>query len=385
MLRKIYVKEMKDAFRDYRTLILSVVLPIIMMTGLTFFYEKLSSDGEGETFTLAVSDSITESEEAILAVYENIKLIKSANPEQVVQDGDAEAGVILSDNFSASIEKGEKTTVTLIGNTFSHNSSTLMSIVTNALTSYEKRIVSSRLEQTGTDPNLLQPFVIEQKEISEDDIGSNLLAMMVPLMLVLAIGIGAAPSAYDLFAGEKEKKTMEALLMTPVNRSTLLLSKWLSISSIGVITGIVTLLVVTVEIAFFTEKLKSGLSFGENVWMIVLLSLLVIIIFSMFNAALLMLTSIVAKTVKEAQSYSTPIMMLGVFPTMIISSIGVNELAFYHFAIPIMNIFSILKELLFGVINYEHILITVLSNLAAMIIIFILGRILFLKDKWVMS
>lgn len=137
MLRKIYVKEMKYAFRDYRTLILSVVLPIIMMTGLTFFYEKLSSDGEGETFTLAVSDSITESEEAILAVYENIKLIKSANPEQVVQDGDAEAGLILADDFSASIEKGEKTTVTLIGNTFSHNSSTLMSIVTNALTSYE--------------------------------------------------------------------------------------------------------------------------------------------------------------------------------------------------------------------------------------------------------
>lgn len=260
-----------------------------------------------------------------------------------------------------------------------------MTLVTNAFSSYEKMIVSSRLEQTGTDPNLLQPFVIEQKEISEDDIGSNLLAMMVPLMLVLAIGNGAAPSAYDLFAGEKEKKTMEALLMTQVNRLTLLLSKWLSITSIGVLTGIITLLVVIVEIAFFTENLKSGLSFGENIWMIVLFSLLVIIVFSMFNAALLMLTSIVAKTVKEAQSYSTPIMMLAVFPTMIISSIGVNEFAFYHFAIPIMNIFSILKELLFGVINYEHILITVLSNLAAVIIIFILSRILFLKDKWVMS
>ncbi|WP_363551616.1 ABC transporter permease subunit [Caldifermentibacillus hisashii] len=287
--------------------------------------------------------------------------------------------------FSASIESGDKATITLIGNSFSQNSSTLMTLVTNAFFSYEKMIVSNRLEQTGTDPNLLQPFVIEQKEISEDDIGSNLLAMMVPLMLVLAIGIGAAPSAYDLFAGEKEKKTMEALLMTPVNRSTLLLSKWLSITSIGVLTGIITLLVVIVEIAFFTENLKSGLSFGENIWLIVLFSLLVIIVFSMFNAALLMLTSIVAKTVKEAQSYSTPIMMLAVFPTMIISSIGVNEFAFYHFAIPIMNIFSILKELLFGVINYEHILIMVLSNLAAVIIIFIFSRILFLKDKWVMS
>lgn len=78
-------------------------------------------------------------------------------------------------------------------------------------------------------------------------------------------------------------------------------------------------------------------------------------------------------------------MMLTMFPTMIIANIGVNKLSIQHFAIPILNLFSLLKELLFGVINYEHILITIASNLICMIVVFIIGRILFLKDKWVMN
>lgn len=116
-----------------------------------------------------------------------------------------------------------------------------------------------------------------------------------------------------------------------------------------------------------------------------MLSVLVSIIYAMFTASLLMLTSIIGKTVKESQSYSTPVMMLAMFPTMILSSIGINELSFQHFAVPILNLFSLLKELVFGIIDYEHILITIASNLISMIILFIIGRILFLKDKWVMN
>ncbi len=226
---------------------------------------------------------------------------------------------------------------------------------------------------------------MNQREMSEENPNVNLIAMLIPLMLALAIGIGASPAASDLFAGEKEKKTMEALLMTPVKRSTLLFAKWLTISSVGAITGIITLIVVALEITFLTENLKQAVSFNENAYLVIGFAVLISIIYAMFNASLLMLTSIIGKTVKESQSYSTPVMMLAMFPVMIISSIGINELSFQHFAIPILNLFSLLKELSFGVINYEHILITIASNLICMIVGFIIGRILFLKDKWVMN
>ncbi|NCU17637.1 hypothetical protein GW534_07690 [Bacillus sp. P1(2020)] len=107
--------------------------------------------------------------------------------------------------------------------------------------------------------------------------------------------------------------------------------------------------------------------------------------YAMFCASILMMTSIVAKTVKEANSYASPIMMLTMFPAFFTTSVGVNELGLYHFVIPILNIFSSYKELLYGVVNFEHILITVLSNLAVVFVLFMISRVMFLKDKWVMN
>lgn len=385
MLLKIYLKEMKDCFRDSRTLLLTVLLPIIMMTGLTIFYEKLISHDGGEAYQLAVEQSFSIEEESLFANYENIEFVKTANPEETLQKGEAVAALKLSPNFLQSIEDGVDATASLIGDSFSQNSANLMNLVTTALTVYEKSVTSERLLALGTDTSIIEPFTINQLEMSEEDPNINLIAMLIPLILSISIGIGASPSASDLFAGEKERKTMEALLMTPVSRAVLLFSKWLTIASIGAITGIITLIVVALEIGFFTENLKKAVSFGDNAVLIIALSVIMSILYAMFNASILMLTSIMGKTVKEAQSYSTPIMMLAVLPIMIISSIGINELGFEHFAIPIMNLFSILKELLFGIVNYEHILITVASNLICMIAIFILGRILFMKDKWVMN
>lgn len=385
MLLKIYLKEMKDSFRDTRTLFLMIFLPIIMMAAMTLFYEKLVSDGKGETFKLAVATSISAEEEMILSSYENIKIVKGENPEQLLTNGDAQAALVFSEGFISSIQKGEDASVTLIGDSFSQKSANLMNIVGNALAVYEKAVVAERLQTQGTDLEVIQPFAIEHMEISGEDPAMNAVTLLIPLILALAIGIGAAPAAADFFAGEKERKTMEALLMTPVKRSTLLFAKWLAISTIGTIVGVVTMVVVALEIAFLTENLRNAVAVGDEPVLVIGAGVLVSILYAMFIASLHMLTSIIGKTVKEAQSYSTPVMLVTMFPIMIISTMSINEMTFVHFAIPVMNLISLLKELLFGIVNGEHILITVASNLIGIIVIFIIGRILFLKDKWVMS
>ncbi|WP_226682792.1 ABC transporter permease [Sutcliffiella horikoshii] len=385
MLRKIYFKEMKDSFRDRRTLLLTVFLPIVMMTGLVLFYENMMSDGEGETFTLAVNETFGEQEEALFSTIERIEFVKSADPEAALDAGDAQAALVLGADFLENVESGAAANATLIGDSFSQNSSVLMDQVRAALVNFEKGVIAERLEAQGTSQDLIAPFTLEQKELTEDNMGVNLVALLVPLILGMAIGIGAGPAASDMFAGEKEKKTMEALLMTPVNRMTLLMAKWLTITSIGSITGVITLIVVALEINFLTENLKKAIAFGEDAYMVIIVSILVSFVYAMFTATLLMVTSIMGKTLKESQSYSSPIMMMGMFPIMIISGIGVNELSFQHFAIPIMNIFTILKELSFGIINYEHLAIMVGSNLICIIIAFVIARIMFLKDKWVMN
>ncbi|PAE12586.1 sodium ABC transporter permease [Niallia circulans] len=385
MLFKLFLKELKDSFRDRRTLLLSVFLPIIMMTGLTLFYEKLVSSDEGDTYQLAIPTNINEEMKANLAAYTNIELIDSDNPEKMVKDGDAQAAILIENGFSEKLSQGENTNIVLIGDSFSEKSSTLLSIVMNALNEYEKMVVTERLNEAGVESSIVQPFSIKQQEISAEDPTINLVAMLIPLILSLALGVGASPAAADLFAGEKEKKTMEALLMTPVKRSTLVISKWLTITTIGVLTGLITLLVVVLEIAFFTENLKNAVPVHDNFALIILFALVMTIIYSMLIASLLMITSIIGKTIKEAQSYSTPILLLTIFPMMLLSTTGINELTTNHFIIPFVNVFSTLKELIFGEIIYQHLLLTLGSNLVFIVISFLIGRMLFLKDKWVIN
>ena len=113
---------------------------------------------------------------------------------------------------------------------------------------------------------------------------------------------------------------MEALLIdTP--QPTLLFSKWLTIASVGAIYGIITLIVVALEIGFLTANLKNAVSLGDNAALVVQGFVFITIIYGMLNAPLLMVTSIMGKTVKEAQSYSTPIMMVAIFPVMIITGL----------------------------------------------------------------
>jgi sodium transport system permease protein len=119
LLRKIYFKEMKDCFRDRRTLILTVLLPVIMMTGLTFFYEKLISNDESKTYTLAVDQSFSKAEKNLFSGIENIEFVESTNPEETLHAGDALVALILSPDFICSIDNGEEASVTIIGNSFS--------------------------------------------------------------------------------------------------------------------------------------------------------------------------------------------------------------------------------------------------------------------------
>mgnify|MGYP001170023653 FL=1 len=385
MLFKIYKKEMKDSFRDKRTLLLTVFLPILMMTALTFFYESLIAGNEDETYTLAVETSISSTQEMILAEMENVELLKADHPETVLEEGNAHAAIYFASDFDENIQAGEVGHVEIVGDTFSDKSATLMHLVQSRLTGFEQMIVIDRLQQANVDPAITQAIGVEQREMNAENSNTMILAFLIPVILSIAIGVGAGPSAADLFAGEKEKKTMEALLMTPVHRSTLLLAKYLTISSVGVIIGFVTLAVVAIEIALFTEHIKAAVSFGDQTAQILGIGLLVTIVYSFFVAAILMITSIIGKTVKEAQSYSTPIMMVIIFPAMMLLGVGVNEFTIGHFLIPFVNLFTIITELVFGIVDYGHLLAMIASNLVCILVIFIVSRAMFTKDEWVLD
>ncbi|MBS2967931.1 ABC transporter permease [Metabacillus sp. KIGAM252] len=387
MFLKIYLKEMKDSLRDRRTLLMGVFIPILVLTGLTLFYENIMADSK-QTFTLAVSSSIAKDEEQLVSGLKNVNTKSFTDPEKAVRDGDAQAAVTFDSGFVQKINSGQQANATLYGDSFSKNSSVLMEMIDAQLTAFEEGVVKNRLQAANLDPMVIQPLEVTTKEMnSEDDSAAalSIFSNFLPMIISMAIVSGAYPSATDLFAGEKDRKTMEALLITPVSRTKMLLAKWLTVSTIAVFSGVAAVAVVSLEIIFLTEKLKEALQFGDHVWIFIGITLITSVMFALFMSSVQMLASLISKSVKEAQSYQTPIMMLPILPIFTLTSTGVNETSFQHFIIPAINMFALIKEMLYGIINVQNILLTVGSTALFMIIVLAVTVSLFKKDQWVMG
>ncbi|MGN7178715.1 hypothetical protein BK139_13340 [Paenibacillus sp. FSL R5-0490] len=381
----IFKKELKDTFRDQRTLLLTVFLPIILMSALVFFYEKMMAPDEEIQLHIVTEKEHLDFVKVLLDGEENLQLRAVDDVEAAIKEGEAVAGLVLSDDFEQQIASGNMPTIQILGDEYSENSFIAMSEIEMALTQYSQTIVSERLGEQNIEISILTPFTVNKVQVIEGDQSVQMMSFLIPMMLVIAVGVGISSSAADFIAGEKERRTMEALLMTPVNRSSFLLGKWLTLVILATITGILTLGIVFIEIYFFTEQLKAGLTMEGSVWLIGTVALLIIISFAALMASALLLTSVFGKTVKEAQSYGTPIIMVGILPALFITSVGLNELTTTHFLLPILNVFATFKELFVGIIDIEHVFLTLGVNIVLALVILAVGRILFAKDKWVLS
>lgn len=145
-----------------------------------------------------------------------------------------------------------------------------------------------------------------------------------------------------MFAGEKEKKTIEALLITPVKPIKILLAKWLTISLLGIFTGVLCGGVLSLLMNFTTE-LKKGFAVIPNPATFIAMSIVLIVLFAVFIAEVEMILSMLANSVKEAGYYITPVFSIIVLPMMFMFFAS-ETLNMSLYAIPIMNLFLFVRD-----------------------------------------
>ena len=387
MFWSIYKKEMLDSMRDRKQIFLSIVIPIVMMLAMTLFYENVMlSSNEDKVYTVAVSSEMDEKSVAWMNELPNMAAIVVADPEQAVRDGDAAAGLWADVRFLEKIEQGEPVEVKIVADSSSMNGSITVDRMERYLNEFEQLSMTNRLEQHGIDPVSIQPLTVTPIELAgKDSTSLSLASLLLPMLIVMSVMIGGQGAATELFAGEKERKTMEALLMTPVNRGTLVMAKWLAISTIGFISGVFAIFGFVAVVFTMTERLKTVLDFGDTAGSLLVSALLSILIFAALVAAIQIIFSLFAKTFKEAQSYFGPVMFLAMVPYFVLIGTGVNELTTIHFLIPVMNTYALLKELVYGIFSVPNLLMTLASSAAFVGVMYAIAAIMFSKDKWVLG
>ena len=372
----VYRKELLELLRDRRTLFTTIILPVIMypllFMGFSAIMSRQSSILEKRGATVAFQDSLQTRNEATLAVRDSIfsglqrldyvsALPSPPHVEQLYKDKDVNAIVTVSDSlgnvgpakyrikvrYDASEEAGRL----------------LFGKIEKSLTATAKNEVAARLTKLKLDKQLIDPFRIDPMDssTSEKKMGS-VLGMILPYIMILTLIAGAATVAADLVAGEKERRTLETLLVSSATRSEIVLGKYLSIFTVAMVNVLINLFSISFSLRFLLAQSgmgTQGLQMPVKAFLILLLALVPLA--SLFAAVLLSISTF-SRNMKEARTYEQPIMMISMLLGMIsfVPSVQINNLLAL---VPVVNIALLFKAVMINEFTLAQLLITVGSTL----------------------
>ncbi len=386
----VFKKELLDIFRDRKTLIMSILIPLIvfpiMFAVLGKSINKTSKDVE-ENFKIAISDVGNSSLGQFLESQNGVKNQESKNITEDVKEGKILIGIEIPKDFDKSISDEIMSKLKITYDNSSQQSQMALSKVESFINMYSKQVVSSRLSKRNIDETLLSPVNIEkvsaQKE--SDGFGKLMLSLILPLLLVIYSVSGPIAPATDLGAGEKERGTLEPLLTTQANRMSLLWGKFLAITVMGFLTTLAS-------IAGMLIAMKQGgnvLSQGNNEInalvaiepKAIVLIAIVAVLTTMVFGALELAISMYARSFKEAQTYLGPLTIIAIIPAYATYMLDAKNIANYYFHIPLANSVCLLKELVSGIYNYNHMFITIGWTIIYILASIVFARYMFSKEE----
>jgi len=386
----IYLKEMKEVLRDRKTLIFMVALPTLvvplLMNVMIGFIVKAEKKAQTETLAFAVfgAEHLPDLANAFSEEkgFEKVNIPTQEAIASAIEENKIKFGLVIPQTAPEQFERGEQVAVQ-----FYYNNASVTSKVKNragkVIREFSERYRSERLAGLGLDTpqeqeHLLNPITIEEHNTADmREVLGERVGGMLPYLFIIFCFMGAMYPAIDLGAGEKERGTLETLLLAPIRRYQIVLGKFFVIFTTGVTAALLCLTSFGVMLASKGQKITGEL--GEviasvSVVDLVLIAAMLIPTAAMF-AALLLSVSIYAKSFKEASAYCGPLNFLVIMPALI-AMLPIAKLDWYWAMVPITNISLAIKELIKGTMNYEM-LIAILGSSVV-----IAGAFLFFCTRW---
>ncbi len=215
------------------------------------------------------------------------------------------------------------------------------------LSRYDAAKIAASLQEKGVDPSVLNPLPVTVHPLSSPTqaVGNSFLSFFLPYILITMSLTGGLSAALDTSAGERERKTLESLLLTPAPRSHVLVGKILAVSAISLVAAlaaIASMLIALTQLQFggnagdaFHVQL-SPLAATVMVWLAVLLA-------ASFSSVTIALGTL-ARNFRQGQAYATPLYFITIFPASIVLFIPDFNPNLAYYLIPILNAVLVLRD-----------------------------------------
>ena len=315
----IFLKELLENFRDRRVLINTLVIgpligPFVFVLVISFVARQAIERTEAE-LELPVAGA-EHAPNLVGYLKRQGVVIKDApeDPEAAVRQEDEEVVLRIPEGFGEEWRAGRPARVELIADLSQRYAGTTQTRVRNLVEGYNRQIAQNRLQLRGVDPAITTPVRLRTVDLSTPESRGGLLLAFLPYVVLITVFIGAMHMAIDTTAGERERKSLEPLLINPLPRWQIMAGKLAATTFFALLTLSLGLVAFVYALRLLPmEQMDMALNLDFRV---AAMAFVLTLPAALLAAALLTILSSFAKSFREAQSYMGLVMFIPMIPSV---------------------------------------------------------------------
>lgn len=331
------VKELRDLFRDRRTVMIALLMgPLLfpaLILGIGMMAEKRARTQLESTLELPVIGA--EHAPNLVRFLESQNIARRPppkDPDREVREQAHDVVLRITPDYAHDWRQSHSAGVELIYDSSRQDSRIPVERVRAALDQYSRIVGVLRVIHRGVSPQLGQAVQVAQRDVASPEARRGMiLGVMLPYLLIFSAFLGGASFVIDVTAGERERQSLEPLLATPARRSAIMSGKIAAACLFGLLSLVLILISFKLSFALAPRRLQLvDVSLPAMLQMLLVLLPMVLI-----GTTLLTLISASVKSVKEAQSYMAVLMLLPMVPTIALMVNPVKD-ELWQFAVPFL-------------------------------------------------
>jgi sodium transport system permease protein len=341
-------KELRDSLRDRRAL-WSILFSVIIGPVLIGFMMNKLADRQRDADSVRVPVVGMNRAPALvnwLNQQAGVHVVEGpAEAEKAVREQREAVVVIVPDDFAERFRSARPAPLQLVADSSRNDVRPSVQRVQILLQQYAAEISSLRLIMRGVSPAAVRPLAIEEIEVSTAQQRAAQILTFIPMFIMVAGFVGGMQIATDSTAGERERGSLEPLLVNPAPRLAFVAGKWMAATLAAVVSVcLTTMLCAQLTRLLRLEDMGIRLEIGpEHVGPI----LLAVAPMCLFTAALQAAVATLARSFKEAQTYMG-VLILGPMLPGVLSSLYPIGNAPWTYAVPMLGPYALLTDVLGG-------------------------------------
>lgn len=329
-------KELLDIGRDHRTLALMLLLtPLLtplLILGMSTLAEKRIRTQMDQTLEVPVVGAERAPNLVGFLASRGITVVAPpADLDAAIARQEVDVALEIAPDFAEAWHAGRAAGIDVVSDSTLRNAEVPVARVRNALEAYGQQVGALRLVARGIDPGVVRPLGVGHRDLASEAARQGmLLSVFLPYLLILSGFLGGVYLIVDATAGERERQSLEPLLATPAPRGAIVSGKMAAGCAIGLAALLLTLL-----------ALKASSLLGDTArmldlgWLSIAKLLVILLPMVVIGTALFTFLSAAAKSVKEAQSHMSWLMLLPMVPTFVLM-VNPVKTELWQFAVPFL-------------------------------------------------